>query len=239
MAVRFGQATLESWSEPVVDESKVNKKYGRRKRQPIMFPTTHDITRRNYHHCATVLEKLLAAGNRVLIVSKPDVWCIKLLCQLLQPYRDQVMFRFSVGTLSLPVSLTWEDSAPSPYQRLHAAGEADGEGFRVSFSAEPFLGDPRARSDAVAAHHLYQAVAGHSAGPIWFGPMNKIAQRVHGVPQTEVERLVQLGQPETLREIYEELKDRPRVRFKDGFTKVIDMPPQTDDWPDLPEVDDA
>lgn len=237
MAVRYKRATLKSWAVPVIRQAEVDKGRGlkRPQNQPIMFPTTHDITERNLSECLTVLKKLLRAGNRVLVVSKMGCRTQPTLAKDLRRWQQQLMFRITLGTYSGLTSSTWEPGAPRPQERFDAAEWILRLGYRVSISSEPFLGSS-ADSPARTATRLYDAVSDCSNGPIWFGPMNKIAKRVHGVPQDEVDRLVKLGQPETLREIYEALKDRPRVRFKDGFTKVIDMPPQTDDWPELPEV---
>lgn len=235
MAVRQKRATLESWAVPVIRQADLDKGRGLKKpqNQPIMFPTTHDITRGNLDTCLTVLLKLLQAGNRVLVVSKMSNVVRLKLAEVLLPYRDQLMFRITLGTIYTQVAAIWEPGAPPPQERLDQMYWLNRAGYRVSVSAEPFLGG--STSPAYHAEHLFQAVAKRCNGPIWFGPMNKIAARVHGVPKAEVDRLKALSSPETLRAIYDVLRDRVRVRFKDGFTKVIDMPPQKDDWPELPE----
>lgn len=74
IALRFRRTTPEQWRDEVIREDEVRKV-----RRPLegvtMFPSTHYITPSNLWACEIVLTKLLAAGNRVLIVSKPHFSC--------------------------------------------------------------------------------------------------------------------------------------------------------------------
>ena len=76
MAIRFKQVTPEQWPLERIrpkDVSKRHKKYDGQ----VMFPSSHDITPNNLDACLTVLKNLLVVGNRVLVVSKPHLECIK------------------------------------------------------------------------------------------------------------------------------------------------------------------
>jgi DNA repair photolyase len=97
MAVtRFHRMSHEDWPNEVVREHDVRKKRHRIE-GPVMVPSTHDITPGNIDAAETVLLKLLEAGNNILIVSKPQLECIRRLCTSLRAYQDQIIFRFSVG----------------------------------------------------------------------------------------------------------------------------------------------
>ena len=76
MAVRFRRVKEEDWKTEVVRQISVDKKY-RKLNGRVMFPTSHDITPGNIDACLVVLKKLLAAGNDVLLVSKPHLECIR------------------------------------------------------------------------------------------------------------------------------------------------------------------
>lgn len=107
-----------------------------------MFPTTHDITPANLDHCLCLLRMLLQAGNQVLIVSKPHVYCMAEICNLLRsvPIRhDQVEFRFSIGAVDDDVLSFWEPAAPRLNERLDALRLVWSLGYRTSVSCEPLL----------------------------------------------------------------------------------------------------
>jgi DNA repair photolyase len=57
-----------AWAMPIVNQKLIDKKYRKRKEQPLMFPRNHDITDCNISECIIVLKKLLKAGNQVVIV---------------------------------------------------------------------------------------------------------------------------------------------------------------------------
>ena len=117
MALRFHRTTAEGWRKPTIRPSEVNRKRGQR-RGTVMFPSTHDITPLNVEACIGVLEKMLAAGNRVLIVSKPHLRCVKTMCERLAQYRDRIVFRFTIGSVDDHVLRYWEPGAPASAERL-------------------------------------------------------------------------------------------------------------------------
>ncbi len=79
MAPRHGSIAVEDWGCPVLRKDKLNKGYRKRKGR-IMFPSAHDITPSNVEYCSATIQKLTAAGNEVLVVSKPRLNCIKRIC---------------------------------------------------------------------------------------------------------------------------------------------------------------
>ena len=96
-SVRFKQVEPGCWKDEVLNQSKVDRAYGKRK-GTIMFPTTHDITPGNVEEALTVLKKILVSGNQVLIVSKPHFEIIERMCGELDAWKAQILFRFTIGS---------------------------------------------------------------------------------------------------------------------------------------------
>ena len=94
---RHKRCTREQWRQPRIHADRIEANYHRIKGR-VMFPSTHDITPANISECLVVIKKLLAAGNELLIVSKPHLECVQLLCEVLRPWQRQVMFRFTIGS---------------------------------------------------------------------------------------------------------------------------------------------
>ena len=87
--------------------------------------------------------------------------------------------------------------------------------YRTSVSIEPFLDyDPR---------FVVQSVAPYSTESIWIGRMNHIPREV---PDTEaaffadVRRNYETGH---LKDIYNELRDVPKIRFKDSIRHQLGL----------------
>ena len=138
MAIRFKRATAKSLSKPHLRQHDVDRRYTKRDGR-IMFPTAHDITPANLEPCLDVLTRMLAAGNEVLVVSKPRVACVKRLCADLLPYREQIVFRFSIGSTDNAVLSFWEPGAPAFEERLECLRIAHISEYVTSVSCEPML----------------------------------------------------------------------------------------------------
>ena len=189
-----------------------------------MFPTTHDITALNVSACATVLEKLLAAGNRVLIVSKPNLAALRVVLSRCEPWRDQVMFRFSITTADEDLARWWEPGAPSIRERIECLYLAHSKGWRTSVSAEPCLDLPR-------VNMLLARVLLRVSHSIWIGTMNKVAHRVAvGTAEDadQVARIVAGQEAETVRAVYERHKDNPKIRWKAEIKEILGLPLATE-----------
>ncbi len=166
MAIRFKRKTKENWKEMDLNIKAANKGYKKRKGR-IMFPSSHDITLATYKNCLDVLQKILEAGNDVLITTKPDDRVIKFLCKNLVSFRNQIQFRFTITALHYEISATFEPNAPYPDYRLVSLRHAYLEGYKTSISIEPFLQEKEIIKD------LILATQGYVTESIWIGPMNK------------------------------------------------------------------
>ncbi len=208
-AEKYGWGSRETWGEMKVRRREVEMQRPKY-RGRVMFPTTHDIPDNPEvkRACFTVLRKLLRAGNTVLIVSKPDPKVIREIMERFGRYRDQIEFMFTITSVD-PVKLAqWEPGAPSASERLRALKLAHRAGWRTSVAAEPFLDyDPTPLIDAVEPY---------VSGEVWIGPMNHIERM--GVTEEEQPMFDEAARnytPVHLAEIYEALKDRGKMRFKD------------------------
>lgn len=183
-----------------------------------MYPTAHDIVPANLDASIRVLKLVLDSGNNVLIVSKPHLDCITRLVDDLAGWKDRIMFRFSIGSVSEAVCKLWEPGAPAPVERLAALQVAWVAGYRTSISAEPLLGGLE------MAQAILAAVRPYISDTVWIGKMNKISQRVdQSLPGiAEAVRAIEAAQTdENILGLYHTLKDDPVVRWKDSITSTI------------------
>ena len=171
MADRFKRKTRAEWLHEELTTHAFIATYPK-KNGVVMFPTAHDITPFNLHTYVRVAKLMLAAGNQLLIVSKPQLVCVKVLITELAPWKDQILFRFTIGSLDAETTYFWEPGASSPQERLtclQAAYEAD---FKTSVSIEPML------QGAHEAVLVVDAVRVFVTETIWIGKMNQAKRRV-------------------------------------------------------------
>ena len=186
----------------------------------VAFPNTHDITIQNYSECIDYLERLLKAGNQVLIVTKPDVRIIELLISDLRDYKEQLEFRLTITTYENEVIKEFEPNASLFEDRVLCLKMLFMAGFETSVSIEPYTSrDVRG---------LIERIFHYVTREIWVGIMNHFSGIIKYYP--EVEELRSLYTQETVCEIYGELRDtfqhpyycgRVNVRFKDTFEKLV------------------
>lgn len=217
-ALRSGRIkTPAEWAEMTTRRRRPTKRYD----GTVMFPTTHDIFPENLDACVETLRSLLEHGNRVLIVSKPRLDVIETLVMQLAPWRDRVLFRFTIGTLDERLSKIWEPGAPPPEERAIALRVAREWHYETSVSMEPML-NPH------FVVHEFATLAPRVSQAIWLGKMNKIRERVRGVPSAEVERLSAAQADSEIHLIYDALKHEPKVRWKESVKLVIGLPFETE-----------
>lgn len=231
-AVRFKRVKKEDWTTEILNQEKVKKGWMLSKKN-IMFPSTHDITPDTYDACEIVLKKVLKAGNTVLIVSKPRADLIAKLCDALEPYKNQILFRFTIGAQDNALLSFWEPNAPAYEDRREALKIAHEKGFNTSVSLEPML-------DPANIENLIEDLRDFTTDSMWIGTMNMIRKRVEidGEKVEEEIKKIEAGQtPEKLLEIYDKFKTDPLIKWKGHVRKVlkkldIDVPEQNDDWRD-------
>jgi len=211
------------WTKMVVNWNAVNKKW-KKYDGAIMFPTTHDIMPSVLEPCLTTIGHILEAGNKILIVSKPHLECIKAICQRLEPAKDRILFRFTIGAINDALFSYWEPNAPKFPERLECLKYAYYAGFQTSVSAEPMLD----RANMVA---LVGIAEGYITDSIWIGKMNAIGKRVKVVTQEDREQVQRIIEGQTDKQIlnlYQSLKNNPKVKWKESIKQVVGLPLATE-----------
>jgi DNA repair photolyase len=221
------QMSVEEWRRCQIREADVELSRPLYAGQ-VMFPTTHDILPENLQACITVIRKLLDAGNQVLVVSKPHLECVRVLCRELAAYKEKVLFRFTLTARDPKLLSFWEPGAPAYNERRESLCHAFKLGFQTSVSVEPMLDT----SDVVSMVRELLPCVSHS---IWLGKMNRIEQRVRlesDEIRFHVER-IRVGQTDAgIMTIYDELCHEPLVRWKESIKEVVGL-----ELPDEPGKD--
>jgi len=220
MAIRFKRVTPATWKRPRLRQHDLDRGFTRRAGR-IMFPTAHDITEQNIDECLSVLTRMLTAGNDLLIVSKPRIACVKRLCEELARYRDQIVFRFSIGSTDEAVLSFWEPGAPSFKERLSCLQYAYAKEFQTSVSGEPMLdGNP---------DKLVAAVRPYVTDSIWLGKINRLRQILpfncprNAEAMRKGDDLVATQNDEAIRALYSRHCRDPKIKWKDSIKAVIGL----------------
>lgn len=184
----------------------------------IMYPTTHDITETYLPAYRCHLYNLLKVGNNVLLVTKPHRASMEAICSEFSSFRDNMIFRFSIGGLDNEGLKIWEPGAPSLSERLWCLKYVFEQGFKTSISAEPML------VDKDEAERLYYSVEPLVTEDIWFGKMNNVGGfKKHTDPEV-VRRASELSKAysdKNILQFVDTMKDLPKVEWKDTIKKVI------------------
>ena len=168
MAIRFKRKTEETWRIMILNQKSIDKGYNKRNGR-VMFPTSHDITSESLENCIKVLRKLLIARNSVLITTKPQLECVKKICNEFRKYQSLIQFRFTITSNYNDILRFWEPNAPSFEERLASLKYAYNYGFKTSISIEPFLDkDP---------YILVENLVPYVTESIWIGKMNYVISK--------------------------------------------------------------
>lgn len=184
----------------------------------VMFPSAHDITANNLDAYTRIAKLILQNGNRLLIVSKPHYDCIASLVEDLYEYRDNILFRLSIGTMDPTTSAFWEPNAPTPAERISALTYAYTAGYATSVSAEPLLGG------LDTAKVILSAVRPYITEDIWIGKVNRMRQRVDMSNNANAKAVADIERQQTdtaIMEMVDALSADPLVKWKDSIKKVI------------------
>ena len=219
MAMRFNRIdSPQQWATEKVRVEEVSRNRHYRDGQ-IMFPTTHDITPGILNQCLIVIEKLLVAGNKVLIVSKPHLQCVEAICNKFADYKDKILFRFTIGCFDDVLLGHWEPSAPHFLERLASLRHAFNAGFQTSVSVEPML-------DSENIFQLYDMLESFVTDAVWIGKMNKVRTRVviaKEEDERQVKRIEDGQTDEKILAVYEQLKGRSKVKWKESIKEVVGL----------------
>jgi len=217
MAKRFGRCTEDTWKNMEIRTHVVQKKFHKYDGR-VMFPSSHDIVDipEIKDACFTVLEKLLSVENEVLVTTKPSLSVTKDIIEQFKKYQPQLQFRFTITSKNNKLLSFWEPNAPTYEERLESLILTYKEGFKTSVSIEPFLdNEPQI---------LLHEVTPYVSESIWIGPMNYIPR--NNIPEEDqpmYDAMRDNINVSHLKEIYEKLKDFPKIRFKDSMKIKLEL----------------
>lgn len=215
MAKRFGRCTEETWQEMEINSSVLNRTF-RKYNGRVMFPSSHDIIDQPAvkEACFIVIGKLLGAGNQLLVTTKPKLSITEDIIKRFHIFKGQLQFRFTITSLNNQLLSFWEPNAPTFEERFASLKCAYENDFKTSVSIEPFLDyNPQT---------LINMLSPYITESIWLGPMNYIPS--NGIPDVNKHNYEEVRnnyRTEHLREIYEELRDNPVIRFKDSMNNRL------------------
>lgn len=223
MAIRFKRKTPESWKEEQLLSSYSNIRIGNIKGQ-VMFPSTHDITPENLELSIRTIKAILRNGNKILIVSKPHIPCIKSICDNFQKYKEQILFRFTIGSSNDSVLKFWEPSAPLFNERLESLMYAYNNGFKTSVSCEPMLDNK--------ISNVIDQVFPFVTDSIWLGKMNFLIRRLRINGYLDIDtiekanKLLDWQSDTEIMKLYNTYKFNPKIKWKESIKKIakIDIP---------------
>ncbi len=185
----------------------------------VMFPSTHDLVPELLEPCMTLLRNLLEVGNRVLVVSKPNLICIRRLCHDFASYKQQILFRFTITADDNSLLAFWEPNAPNFEERLACLQLAHDSGFSTSVSIEPILDSPNVVG-------LFHTLAPLVTDSIWLGKLNRPRNCIWDRPpevEAAIQKIEENQADDKIRTIYHTLRDEPLVRWKDSIKEVVGL----------------
>jgi DNA repair photolyase len=217
IAKRFGRCTEETWKEIEINRDALNKTFNKYNGR-VMFPSSHDIidTPEAKKACFSVIKKLLEAGNELLITTKPRLSITRDIIEKFHSFQFLIQFRFTITSIDNQLLSFWEPNAPSFEERLKSLKYAYENGFKTSVSIEPFLDyNPKT---------LATVLSPYVTESIWLGPMNYILKNSISLEdKQQYEEIRKKYEINHLKEIFEDLKDFPKIRFKDSMTLRLDI----------------
>jgi len=210
---------VDRWSEERIRQKDVNRDHRYREGR-TMFPSSHDITPTNFDACFSVLKKLLESGNQVIVVLKPHLEIVQRLCRELEPFKQQILFRFTITATDDKILSFWEPNAPRYEERKTALKLAFDAGFKTSVSVEPML-------DSERIDELVEDLSPYVNDAVWIGKMNhlwRISIQGDG-GKGEIERIKAGQTDERIWAIYNRHKHNPKIKWKESIKKVVGIPP--------------
>lgn len=231
IAIRFKRATEESWRYMTINDSIVGKNFAKVKLSSdifhdVMFPTSHNIVPDEpyFSACVSVLKSLLCSGNTVLITLKPYLTVVKRLCSLLADYREQITFRFSIGSTQNAILTLLETNAPPFEERCMALDYATKQGFNTSVSIEPLLDDTPDKLVSILEPKLSPLDIKRDRGTMWIGVL-KLKYLPLKLRTGQIASFVEHIRPKLrfshIYSYYERFYEHPAVRWKESIVKPM------------------
>lgn len=187
----------------------------------IMFPSSHDITPVNLDSSIIFLEKLLFVGNNVLIVTKPHFEVITVICERFSEFKENILFRFTIGSTNSDILKYWEPNAPDYRERKSCLIYAFNNGFKTSVSCEPMLD-----SNTI---ELVKELEPYITDAIWIGKVNNLnlILSMNGFNDNatlyKAKELLSFQTDDNIKRLYSQLANNPKVKWKESIKKVVGL----------------
>lgn len=220
MAIRFKRKTPLNWEQEEINITQLTKKV-KKVNGLIMFPSSHDITPINLPYSITFLQKLLNSDNKVLIVTKPHFEVIEKICEIFSSYKNQILFRFTIGSSNSDTLKFWEPNAPSFEERQKCLIYAYNQGFSTSISCEPMLDD--------SIDELVLKLESYVTDSIWIGKANFLLRRLkmNGIEDVEsINKAIELNSLQSdinIKTLYAKLSINPKIKWKESIKKIVQI----------------
>lgn len=221
-AIRYAKRsgkTPSNWKDEVINTSILSRKFKKRSGKLFMFPSTHDITPRTLPACIQILIHLLAPGNDVVIVTKAHLDCVQALCKVFPLFKNNIIYRITIGSNSSQVLRFWEPGAPDFNERLASLKYAYSKGYQTSVSCEPMLDNN--------VQDVIEQVLPYVTETVWIGKPNMLKSRLslngHKNKETrdKAHKLLQSLSDQYIGKLYSTYRDDSRIRWKDSIQKVL------------------
>ncbi len=202
-----------------------NKKFSKRD-YLTMYPSAHDIRQEDLFQHLVLLDKFLKSGSPILIVTKPDKECVQVICDEFLKYREQIEWRFTIGSTDDKTLRFWDTNAPTFGCRRTSAIIAYSMGYKTSLSIEPMLDEH--------PEEVILKLFPYITGDIWLGKMNfpkqRIASNDNNIPDLKMELIEEhiawQANDNNILEIVKQInrlgkKYKLNIRWKESIQKVI------------------
>jgi DNA repair photolyase len=188
----------------------------------VQSPSGHDLYPQIVEHASEQFVELLnKTPCNLLIHSKPSLSVMQCLAHNLYPWRDRIMFSFTIGTANAEVMKIVETMAPELDERVAALEHVYKAGFQVGVGCTPALD--------IFVEDTYQLVRPWLRGPFRvgavYGAENELTRnyKTRGKPHNKYKFSRQLLHPQT-----EEWVESYREAFNPSWARgVLDFASRT------------
>ena len=218
MAVQYKRKTIANWHIEEVNLEQLKKKR-KKTNGMVMFPSTHDITPSNMAYALELLTNLIDAGDKVLIVTKPHLEVIRQICEKFLSKKENILFRFTIGSNDSEVLRFWETDAPDYEERKSCLEHAFNSGFSTSVSGEPMLDSNTPQ--------LVNELLPYITDAIWLGKPNMLMSRLKFNGENDIKTistakdLMATQTDEYIKLLYLLFKECEKVKWKDSIKKIV------------------
>jgi len=232
MSIRFKHSTPDNWKEEAVDCTllhvvpKPPKEGGY-----TLFPSNHDITPDNFGYAIHTISLLLEGGHRLLLATKPHLCVIQEIESIFSDKKDQILFRFSIGSSDSTTLKFWEPYAPTFEERLSALQFAFYSGYQTSVSCEPILD--------TNTEQLIDELLPYVTDTLWVGLPYRFKRilQLNGADDPETleraDKLILSQSDDFVRKLYSKYHENPKIKWKDSILKIIGIERPIMEKPDI------